>query len=258
MSTVRLEFPAPRVAKVVLDRPEAANALTHSMFEELDAALDRIEGDDDIRVWILTGAPRADGRPWFSAGMDLKAATQEVSSSIDPYAVVNRIDDLLKPSIAVIEGFCTTGALELAMACDLRVTGAGARLSDWHLKMSGLGIGGWGAAARLSRLVGVDKAKELLLLSAEVDGTEAARIGLVNRAVPDDQVQAVGLEMALAIAAMPRRGVKATLGYLALQADMSKREAMHWAQLAPALMNLELRPFKDAGERFLQGRESTG
>ena len=252
--SIRLELPAPHVAVLVLDRPDAANALTYALFDELDHALDRIERDDEIRVWLLTGAPRADGRPWFSAGMDLKQAAAGVTGKVDPYAVVDRIDDLLKPSIAVIEGFCTTGALELAMACDLRVAGATARLSDLHMRASGLGIGGWGAAARLSRLVGVDKAKELLLLSAEVDGTEAARIGLVNRAVPDDSVMATALEMAATIAGMPRRGVKATLGYLSLQADMSKREAMRWAQLAPDLMNLELRPFKDAGERFLRNR----
>jgi enoyl-CoA hydratase/carnithine racemase len=169
--------------------------------------------------------------------------------------VIDRVDDLLKPSIAVIAGVCTTGALELAMACDLRIAAESARLSDWHLKQTGLGIGAWGSAARLSRLVGVDKAKELLLLGEEVSGTEAERIGLVNKAVPDDDLMPEALRWAAIIADRPRRGVRATLGFLQLQADMSKQEALRWAQLAPGYMGLELRPFEDAAQRFYRSKE---
>jgi enoyl-CoA hydratase/carnithine racemase len=177
---------------------------------------------------------------------------------VDPARLVDRIDDMLTPSIAVIGGVCTTGALELALACDLRIAGTSARLSDWHLKRTGLGIGAWGLAARLSRLVGVDKAKELLLLSEEVDGAQAARIGLVNRVVPDADLDAVALDMATTIASRPRRGVRTTLGYLATQADMSKREAIHWAQLTPGFMGLQLRPFSDAASRYFGEPAPTG
>jgi enoyl-CoA hydratase/carnithine racemase len=246
---LRYEVVADHVVRVMLDRPEVANALSLDLFAELDDAVARIEADDDVRVWLLTGAPRADGRPWFSAGADLKTPAAS-GPSVDPATVVDRIDALLKPSIAAIGGFCTTGALELAMACDLRVAGATARLSDWHLKATGLGIGQWGAAVRLSRLVGVDKAKELLLTGVEVTGKEAARIGLVNRSVPDDEVEDVAMEMALAIAAMPPKGVRATLGFLSLQQDMAKDEALSWADRTPALMGLRLRPFDDAAARF--------
>ena len=92
------------------------------------------------------------------------------------------------------------------MACDLRIAAESARLSDWHLKRTGLGIGAWGSAARLSRLVGVDKAKELLLLGEEVSGTEAERIGLVNKSVPDDDLMPEALRWAATIAAGPGAG----------------------------------------------------
>jgi enoyl-CoA hydratase/carnithine racemase len=258
---LRLERPSEHVAVVVIDAPASANALNGRFFAELTVALDTIEQDDAIRVWLLTGAPRPDGRPWFSSGADLREGVAgrgpgagPQGSAAAPAAVIDRVDDLLKPSIAVIAGVCTTGALELAMACDLRIAAESARLSDWHLKRTGLGIGAWGAAARLSRLVGVDKAKELLLLGEEVSGTEAERIGLVNKAVPDDDLMPEALRLAATIADRPRRGVRATLGFLQLQADMSKQEALRWAQLTPGYMGLELRPFRDAAQRFYRAR----
>jgi enoyl-CoA hydratase/carnithine racemase len=257
---IRYDSPAEHVARIVIDRPEVANALDQRTFAELDDAVTRIESDDDVRVWLLTGAPRADGRPWFSAGADLAEAQRapETSSGgrpVDPAKVVDRIDALLKPSIAMIPGFCTTGALELVMACDLRVAGRSARLSDWHLKATGLGLGQWGAAVRLSRLVGTEKAKELLLTGVEVDGDEALRIGLVNRCVDDADLESRTLAMAADIANMPRKGVRTTLGFLAVQESMSKNEALRWAQLTPDFMGLQLRPFSDAAARFERDRQ---
>lgn len=251
-----VERPAEHVVRVVLHRPAAANALSAGLLDELDDVVSEIDRDDDVRVWLLTGSSRPDGRPCFSAGVDMKEALAgPVTRRTDPARLVDRIDDMLTPSIAVLGGICTTGALEIALACDLRVAGSSARLSDWHLKRSGLGIGAWGLSARLSRLVGVDKAKELLLLSEEVDGAEAARIGLVNRVVADEALDELALGMAVTIASRPRRGVRATLGYLQLQADMSKRDAMRWAELTPGFMGLQLRPFEDAAARFFGDRE---
>jgi enoyl-CoA hydratase/carnithine racemase len=247
---IRFEMAAEHVARVVLSRPEAANALSLDMFGELADAIERIDRDDEVRVWILTGAPRIDGRPWFSAGADLKMTAPGAGRAVNPAQVVDRIDDLLKPSIAAIAGVCTTGALELAMACDIRVAAESAMLSDWHLKATGLGIGAWGSAVRLSRLVGVDKAKELLLTGVEVSGIDAARIGLVNRVVPDGRLDAEVFEQAATIAAMPAKGVRTTLGFLAVQEDRPKWDALRWAQLTPEWMGVQLRPFQDAAGRF--------
>jgi enoyl-CoA hydratase/carnithine racemase len=248
---IRYERVADHVVRITLDRPAVANALSLGLFGELDRALDRIESDDDVRAWMITGAPRPDGRPWFSAGADLKEEVASIKGRpVDPASVIDRIDRLLKPSIAVIGGFCTTGALELVMACDLRIAAHTARLSDWHLKTTGLGIGAWGSAVRLSRLVGTDKAKELLLTGDEVSGEEAARIGLVNRAVPQSELEPAALAMATTIAGYPPTGVRTTLGFLGVQADMAKPDALCFADQAPAFMGLRLRPFTDAAARF--------
>jgi enoyl-CoA hydratase/carnithine racemase len=128
---LQLERPAAHVARIVLSRPDSANALSAALLDELFDAVADIERDNDVRVWLLSGAPRRDGRPCFSAGVDMKEALSgPVSRRTDPAELVNRIDDMLKPSIAVIAGTCTTGALELALACDLRVAGYSARISD--------------------------------------------------------------------------------------------------------------------------------
>lgn len=255
---IRVDQPAAHVVRIALDRPHAANAINHGMLDELSIELSRIAADDDVHAWILTGAPRPDGRPWFSAGVDMKEALAATSEPrVTGAEVCDQIDDMLKPSICVIDGTCTTGALELALSCDLRIVARSAQLSDFHMSRSGMAIGAWGVAARLSRLVGVDKAKELLLLSSVVDGTEAARIGLANRVVEDDALEAESLDIASTIAAMPRRGVRATLGFLQMQAELSKREAIHLGGLTPELMGMQLRPFKDAAARFFGSRDGS-
>jgi enoyl-CoA hydratase/carnithine racemase len=250
-SFLRYETPAPHVVSVVLDRPEVANALHHGLMDELHHAVRRLDRDPDVHVWLLSGAPRPDGRPCFSAGADLKAAAAGAPRPRGA-EVTDLIDDLLTPSIAVVDGACTTGALELAMACDLRFAADTATFSDLHMRRFGLGMGGWGGATRLSRLVGPAKAKELLLLSPPVDGTEAARIGLVNRVVSAADLWRTAVEAATRIAGLHVEGVRTTMGFFALQEDMSKRDALRWAALAPRLGGYAGRPSAEAGTEWLR------
>lgn len=247
---------AAHVVRVRLNRPAAANALSGALLAELDDAVARIAEDDEVRVWLLTGSPRPDGRPCFSAGADLKEAL-DPKAGVYPRAaaLVTAIEDLPKPSIALIDGVCTTGGLELALACHLRIAADSAQLSDWHLRRTGLGIGQWGMAARLARLVGTDRARELILLGTELDGERAERIGLVNRLVPAGELDAAGLEWATTIAGLPRRGVRTTMEYLALQDGRSRSEALALAERAPSLTGLALRPFRDAAARFQREKE---
>lgn len=253
---LRYDEPREHVARVTLHRPERANALSARLLGELRDVVTRIMDDRDVRVWILTGAPRSDGRPMFSSGVDMVDATgrPEDFDKADGRGLVDLVDDAPKPSIAAIDGTCTTGALELALACDLRIASSRSQLSDWHMKRSGLGIGSWGSAARLSRLVGLDRAKEILLTSRVVEGEEAARIGLVHRAVEHEELMEAALETAGQIAAMPPRGVQATLSYLQLQANLSTQESIHLGTFAPELMGIRRRPFSDAASRFLRER----
>ena len=150
------------ITTITLDRQEALNALTPALLNDLADALGAAAADPDVRVVVLTGEGRA-----FSAGVDLKALAEEPPEDGDVSGALNtparRACDALshmpKVTIACVNGFCFTGALELALACDLMVVAEEAKLGDTHAKW-GLRPT-WGMSARLMRAVGPVRAREL-------------------------------------------------------------------------------------------------
>ena len=214
-----------------MNRPEKLNALSGPLLNSLIAEVKRIRRDDSVHCFIITGAPRPDGRPCFCAGDDLEEAAAGNMPPGNPGGELTRlIDDVLKPSIAVIDGICTTGALEIAMACDLRFVADTAAISDWHLARLGSGLGGWGASTRLSRLVGVAQAKDMILTGKVIDGAEELRIGLAQRMYPSNELWIKSLETAKTIASMSPAGVRTTMMHLSHVADMTKEEALAFAK----------------------------
>lgn len=181
-----------RVAWVTLNRPQAMNAITEAMGEELMRIAERVEGDPDVGVLIFKGA----GEKAFSAGMDLKERAsgrrvtflerreQKVGGRIGTQT--RAVAAMTKPTIAAIQGYCVGGGLELALSCDFRIATAAAKLGLSEVNR-GL-IPGAGGTQRLPRLVGLGKALELTMTGALVDGEEALRIGLVNRLVAADEL----------------------------------------------------------------------
>ncbi|MCH8191325.1 MAG: enoyl-CoA hydratase/isomerase family protein [Chloroflexi bacterium] len=255
--TIKYETVEEHIVLLTLNRPEKLNALNRALFEELDDAVQKIERDQDVLVYMVTGAPRTDGRPMFTAGADLKPpAGMGPTPHWLANDVINQIDTMRTPSIAVIDGFCTTGGMELILACDLRIASSTAQFCDWHLKNTGAGIGGWGAATRLSRTVGLSKAKEMLLTGMIVDGEEARRIGLVNRTFPSEKLMDGALEVARSIAGMRPDGIRLTMGFLEMQMDMDLHQALRWADVAPSYMGIKRR-FDDMTERFEQRGEQS-
>ena len=173
------------VATITFNRPDALNAITPHMFGELNDAADRAAADDAVRFVVLTGAGRA-----FSAGVDLKALGErelengKVGDILDLPArrFTGLLHDMGKVTIAKVNGFCFTGALELAMACDVVVVANEAKLGDTHAKF-GLRPT-WGLSQRLPALVGLARARELSFTARMFSGTEAAEWGLAARATP--------------------------------------------------------------------------
>jgi len=175
------------IAKITLNRPEALNAMDEELVAELVAALDDIEHDSDIDVAIITGVGRA-----FSAGRDLKGilAGREWVGGIRYQA----LEDLSKPVIAAVNGFCFTGALELAMCADIVIASENAVFGDTHARF-GLVPGG-GQTQRLPRLIGAKRAKELMFTCDMISAQDAERMGMVNRVVPAEKIEEAAWEMA--------------------------------------------------------------
>ncbi|MEM7412727.1 MAG: enoyl-CoA hydratase/isomerase family protein [Myxococcota bacterium] len=231
---LRFETPEPGIAVLTLHRPERLNALNAPLMEQLDAALGRVRDDADLRVCLLRGAPRTNGTPCFSAGVDLKAFAEGQGVGFQPgIRITDTLAALPKPTIAVIDGVCTTGGAELAVACHLRLVAPTARISDWHLRKLGTGLGAWGASTRWARLVGAARTRELFLTGREIDGEEALRIGFASRLVPSASLFETALSLAREIATLDPRGVAMTLAHLARVDDQSEAQALAFAAQAP-------------------------
>jgi len=180
------------LAILTLNRPQALNALSPKLFVELRAHVDAIaQQTETIGCVILCGKGRS-----FSAGNDLKAIQSgEVAPSRHFQAeTLDAIEHLPQPVIAAVQGHCYTGSLELALACDLMIAGESAKFADTHGKWGMSPT--WGMSQRLPRRVGLLAAKEMMFSGRIVGGQEAARMGLANRCVPDDQLMDAAIEMA--------------------------------------------------------------
>lgn len=238
------------VGLITLNRPRSLNALSSQLLAELDGLLTAIETDAGTRVVVITGAPRPDGRPCFSAGADLKELAQkgpltlkrkglvaavEAMAALDPVenhiqSLCDRVESFGRPVIAAIDGVCTAGGLELALSCDLRIASETAQISDLHIKNLGV-IGGAGVTARLARAVGPAKAKEIVFTGDPIDGREAWRIGLVNRVVPPEGLLPEATALAQRIAAMRSEALRLAKASINATMDMDFRQALRYSYL---------------------------
>lgn len=175
------------IATITIDRQEVWNATRHETMLEIDRALDDIEVDPGIRVLVLTGA----GEKAFIAGGDLACTLNDplwADKAIQGKAVCTRIESFPKPVIARINGVALGGGTEIALCCDIRIASENAIFGQPEV---GLGlIPGYGATQRLAKILGVGRAKELILLGERIDAKEAFRIGLVSKVVTADKLDA--------------------------------------------------------------------
>ena len=180
------------IAILSLNRPEALNALSPMLFVELRQHIDNISTEQEkVGCVILRGEGRS-----FSAGNDLKAI-QSGEKAPSPHfqaETLDCIERLPQPVIALVQGHCYTGSLELALSCDLLIAGDSAKFADTHGKW-GLSPT-WGMTQRLPRRIGLLQAKELMFSGRVVQGEEAVTIGLANQCVPDSSLLESGLKMA--------------------------------------------------------------
>jgi len=187
------------IGVLTISRPCALNALDFKTLVELDKVLDELEGDESLYVLIITG----DGEKSFVAGADISQMKdmnpiQARNFSILGNKVFKKIENLRIPTIAAVNGYALGGGCELALACDIRIACEGAKFGQPEV---GLGITpGFGGTQRLTRIVGLAKAKELIFTGEIIDANEALRIGLVNKIVKKEELMEAALKLARKIA----------------------------------------------------------
>ncbi|WP_309622599.1 enoyl-CoA hydratase [Novosphingobium sp.] len=186
------------VAVVTMNRPEAMNALSTALRAELARVMLELDGDDSVRAVVLTGA----GTRAFTAGLDLKelgveglGAANAESAAANP---VKAIEQCRKPVVGAINGVAITGGFEVALACDVLIGSENARFADTHARV-GI-MPGWGLSQKLSRMIGISRAKELSFTGNFLDAETACRWGLMNRVVPAAELVATAKALAAEMA----------------------------------------------------------
>ncbi len=190
---------SPGVALIELNRPQVLNAMNKRLWLDLMAALDDARDDEDVKVVVITGRGRA-----FSTGADLKESRHRTPEEYRDYLEALqeaslKVIDYPKPTIAAINGYALGSGYELALACDIRLAAEDARIGSPEARVTSSVTGG--AFRLVQDLVGPGKARELLFTAEYIDGREAQRIGLVNRAVPAAELREQTLALARKIAA---------------------------------------------------------
>ena len=179
------------VAIVTLNRPDALNALSRALRSEIVSVFAELADDDGVRAAVLTGNGRA-----FTAGVDLKEAGQTgfaLGADGGEIDLAKGLAAFPWPIIGAINGFAITGGFELALMCDVLLASEDAKFADTHARV-GI-MPGWGLSQRLSRLIGMSRAKELSLTGNFLEADMAERWGLVNRVYPAEELLPAAIKL---------------------------------------------------------------
>jgi enoyl-CoA hydratase/carnithine racemase len=216
------------VATLTLNRPEKLNAITREMLIELRHHLEVLASDEQVGCVVVRGAGRG-----FGAGHDLgdTGRVDEGEWRHFDAETVDRLEGLPQPTIASVHGYCFTGSLELALACDLLVASESAQFADTHATWGLVPI--WGMSVRLPDRVGVLRAKELAFSGRRVSGPEAERIGLALRCVPDNDLDAAVAELATQIVAGSWDTHRMTKALYAARPLMTRAAALAYERTRP-------------------------
>ncbi|HEX4259122.1 MAG TPA: enoyl-CoA hydratase/isomerase family protein [Streptosporangiaceae bacterium] len=219
---------AAGVATLTLNRPDKLNAITSEMMSELGAHLEDIAVDPAVGCVSLTGAGRC-----FGAGHDLAETGQSERGrgGHSDAEIVDRLEQLAQPTIAAVHGYCLTGSLELALACDLIMATESAQFADNHGQWGLVPI--WGMSVRLPERVGRSRALDLAFTGRRVSGAEALAIGLADRCVPEGQLAAAVADLGAQITVGSRDANAMVKRLYRDQSAMTRPEALAFERTRP-------------------------
>ena len=240
------------VALLTINRPEALNAMNVAMLAELREILGQIEGDDEIRVLIITGTGKA-----FVAGADIAHMCGFTPKEAREWSELGQgtlgmIENMKKPVIAAVNGYALGGGTELAMACDIRIASDRAVFGQPEVKL-GM-IAGFGGTQRLPRLVGSGKAKEMLFTGDRYDAQAAYEMGLVNKVVSADALLEYCVDMAKRIARKGNHAVRLSKESVNRGQDVALEEALRLESDLYAAVFATDEP-REGCDAFLEKRE---
>jgi enoyl-CoA hydratase len=239
-----------RIATVTIDRPAVRNALDDSTAREIGRALSEAEESRDVSVLVFTGG----GEKVFVSGADLRDVHYRKSKQALEACLSHlfaRIDDFPKPTIASMNGHALGGGLELALACDFRIAVSGARLGFPEV---GLGIlPGAGGTQRLPRIVGLGRAKEMILTAEPIPAEEALAAGLVNRVVPREDLARTTRELAAKLASRAPVALRLAKAALNLSARVPLDSGLAFETLSQTIL-FDTRDRKEGIGAFLDKR----
>ncbi len=208
---ISVEYPGEMVGHVSVDRPHRMNTINDDVLEELSAAVDLLEDDDDVRAILLTGA----GDRAFSAGADVQSMAAGGADPLEAVELSKRGQDAFGkleaselPVVAGIDGYCLGGGMELATAADIRVASDRSEFGQPELNL-GL-MPGWGGTQRLANVIGEGPAKEIILTAERYDADEMADFGFVSDVVEPDEIDDRAFELASNLASGPPIATKYT------------------------------------------------
>jgi len=213
------------IATITLNRPEALNAFSKEVVDEVLQALEDAKNDENVRVVVLTGA----GEKAFSTGADIKAmkemnALKARELSLMGEKICCTLENLEKPVIAAINGYALGGGLETAMACDIRIASENARMGQTEINIGF--IPGWGGTQRLTRLIGKTKAKELVFTGKMIDAKTAEQLGIVNLVAPADKFRETVRQFATELASKAPVAVKVAKAVINKGSELSLDAAL--------------------------------
>ena len=244
-----------KVGIVTLNRPEVLNAINDKMHTEVAHIFEDLGSDDEVNAVVLTGAGRA-----FCAGGDVRAMANRVGEATwgdrattrEAHKLINDMLDIQKPIIAAVNGAAVGLGATIALFCDVIIASERARLGDPHIKV-GL-VAGDGGAVIWPLMVGIHKAKEMLMTGDIIDAKEAERIGLVNRVVAAEDLMPEAMALARRLAHGPTRAI----GWTKLSVNKVIKERVNL--ILEASLSLEGHSFntydhQEASKAFVEGRE---
>jgi len=236
-----------RIAVITLNRPEALNAINDELGKELDRFIIDFRDNSDLWVAIICGTGRA-----FCAGADIKQRGAGILGRQTGLDDVGRPDQIWKPFIAAIQGYCLGAGLEIALTCDLRIAAEDARFGQPEVNM-GI-IPGAGGTQRLPRFIPRAKAAELIFMGQQIDAQEAYRIGLVNKVVPLDQLMTTAMQWAEIISQAGPLQVRAAKEAMLRGYNVPLEEGL---RIERELQNraAATEDFKEAGRAFVEKRK---